>query len=578
MPRFRLRLALAAALALAGPLSAQEAPPPEYTNDLAERTSVAASEFMVAAAHPLATRAGYDVLAAGGSAADAAVAVQMVLNVVEPQSSGIGGGAFALYWDAALEDLASFDGRETAPAAATPDYWLGPDGAPREFWDAVVGGRSVGVPGTLKLMETLHARYGRLPWGELFAPAIALAEDGFPVSDRLAAAIEEAEAHGLADLPAARALYFHQDGSAKRAGEILRNPDLARTLRLVAAEGSEPFYEGAIARDIVAAVRTETNPGILTRDDLAAYEVKEREPVCMDYRACEVCGMGPPSSGALTVGQMLGILSNFDLPAIGPGTEATNLFVEAGKLAFADRGLYMADSDFVEMPEGLLDPAYLASRAALIDPTGSIGTARPGEPPWQKAELRGPDGERPNHGTSHFVVVDGHGDMLSLTTTIETGFGSRVVTGGFMLNNELTDFGFAPEADGKPVANRVEGGKRPRSSMAPTIVFEGGAPRLLIGSPGGSSIIPYVAQGLVGILDFGLDPQVAVDAPHVLNRNGPTLVEAGPGADKIAAALTELGQEVETTDLNSGLHAILIEDGKLVGAADRRREGLVLGE
>jgi gamma-glutamyltranspeptidase/glutathione hydrolase len=566
------RLLLCAALIFAGPARAQE---PEAA--AVGTGSVTAASFMVASAHPLATQAGYEVLAAGGSAADAAVAVQAMLTVVEPQHSGIGGGGFALYRDAATGTLASFDGRETAPAAVTPDYWLGPDGQPREFWDAVPGGRSVGVPGTLKLMETLHERYGRLPWGELFAPAIALAEDGFPISGRLAAAIVEAEENGLDEFPAARALYFHQDGSPKREGEILRNPDLARTFRLVAAEGSDPLYEGAIARDIIFAVRTAANPGMITLDDLASYEVIERAPVCMTYRAYEVCGMGPPSSGALTVGQMLGMLSHFDLPAMGPGTDATHLFLEAGKLAFADRGLYMGDSDFVTMPEGLLDPAYLKSRAELIDPAKAMEAASPGEPPWKKAELRAPDRARPEHGTTHFVIVDSHGDMLSATTTIETSFGSRVVTGGFMLNNELTDFAFAPEEDGRPVANRVEGGKRPRSSMSPTMVFRDGTPILLIGSPGGANIIPFVAQALVGILDFGLDPQAAIDAPHVLNRGGPTMVEEGPDAAATVEALAALGHQAEIADLNSGLQAIVIDDG-LTGAADKRREGLVMGE
>jgi gamma-glutamyltranspeptidase/glutathione hydrolase len=533
---------------------------------------------MVATAHPLATQAGHDVLAAGGSAADAAVAVQMMLTLVEPQHSGIGGGGFALYRDAATGTLTTFDGRETAPAGATPDYWLGPDGQPREFWDAAPGGRSVGVPGTLKLMETLHDRYGRLPWGELFAPAIALAEDGFPVSRRLAAAIVEAQENGLDDFPAARLLYFHQNGTPKLEGEILRNPDLARTLRLVAAEGSAPLYEGAIARDIIFAVRAAENPGTMTLDDLASYEVIERPPVCIDYRAYEVCGMGPPSSGALTVGQMLGMLAQFDLPSMGPGTEATHLFLEAGKLAFADRGQYMADSDFVTMPEGLLDPAYLKSRAELIDPKKAMEAASPGEPPWKKAELRAPGREWPEHGTTHFVIIDRYGDMLTATTTIETNFGSRVVTDGFMLNNELTDFAFAPEENGKPVANRVEGGKRPRSSMSPTMVFRDGAPMLLIGSPGGANIIPFVAQALIGILDFGMDPQAAIDAPHVLNRGGPTMVEEGPEAAATVEALAALGQQAETADLNSGLQAILIESDTLTGAADKRREGLVMGE
>jgi gamma-glutamyltranspeptidase/glutathione hydrolase len=563
-----------AANAWAGSADAQA----EAAATTARQEPVVAGGFMIGTAHPLATQAGHSVLAAGGSAADAAVAVQMVLTLVEPQHSGIGGGGFALYWDAALGQLTSFDGRETAPAAATPDYWLWPEGEPLEFWDAVPGGRSVGVPGTLKLMETLHARYGRLPWGELFQPAIALAEDGFQVSPRLAAAIADAHATRLGEFPAARAIYLKQDGSPKAAGEVMRNPDLARTLRLIAAEGSEPFYHGAIARDIVAAVRTEINPGVMTRADLASYEVKEREPVCMEYRARQVCGMGPPSSGALTVGQMLGMLSHFDLPALGPGVPATHLFLEAGKLAFADRGLYVADADFVEMPEGLLDPQYLAERAALIDPERAMESASPGEPPWKKAELRGADGDRPNHGTAHMVIVDRYGDMLSATTTIETNFGSRVVADGFLLNNELTDFAFAPEADGKPVANRVEGGKRPRSSMAPTIVLEDGRPMLLIGSPGGASIIPFVAQGLIGILDFGLDPQTAIDMPHVLNRNGPTQVEVGPEAEATIAALTAMGQAAEASELSSGLQAILIGDGTLTGAADKRREGAVSGE
>ncbi|MFO1207703.1 MAG: gamma-glutamyltransferase [Amaricoccus sp.] len=576
MPRRLLLPALLVALAAAA--QAQDAPAPEATSALAENAAVTARAFMIATANPLASEAGRDVLAAGGSAADAAIAAQMVLNVVEPQSSGLGGGGFALYWDAAAHDLASFDGRETAPAAATPAYWLDDAGKPRAFWDAVPGGRSVGVPGTLLLMETLHRRYGRLPWGELFRPAIALAEDGFPISPRMAAAIADAAEHRLADFPAARALYLHQDGSPKAAGETFRDPDLAQALRLVAAEGSEPFYHGTLARDIVAAVRTPDNPGMLTLDDFADYQVRERPPVCMDYRAYEVCGMGPPSSGGLTVGQILGILGHFDLAALGPGMPATNLFLEASKLAFADRNQFIGDDDFVPMPEGLLDPGYLAGRAALIDPAHPMAMAEPGEPPWNKAELRMPEAAQPEHGTTHFVVVDRYGDMLTATTSIETNFGSRVVADGFLLNNQLTDFAFAPEADGKVVANRVEGGKRPRSSMSPTVVLKDGKPFLLIGSPGGANIIPFVAQALVGILDFGQDPQTAIDAPHVLNRNGKTQVEEGPDAAATVAALASLGQPAEAVDLNSGLQAILIGDGTLTGAADRRREGKVMGE
>ncbi len=550
---------------------------PEATSALATRKAVTGRDFMVASAHPLATEAAHAVLAEGGSAADAAVALQMVLNLVEPQSSGIGGGGFVLYWDAALGQLTTFDGRETAPSAATPDYWLGDDGEPVAFWDAVVGGRSVGVPGTVRLMEELHSRHGRLPWGSLFTPAIGLAEEGFPVSPRLADAIAGAQELDL--FTATRNHFFRQDDSPLIEGDLLHSPDFARTLRLIAAEGSEPFYHGSIARDIVAAVRTETNPGVMTLADLAGYEVIERPAVCQHYRAYEVCGMGPPSSGGLTVGQMLGMLSAFDLPALGPGPEATHLFMEAGKLAFADRGMFMADSDFVDMPEGLLDGVYLAGRAAMIDRAHAMEVpARAGEPPWEEAQLRVPDQERPNFGTSHFVIVDSYGDMLSATTTIETGFGSRVMTGGFLLNNELTDFAFVPEVDGVPVANRVEGGKRPRSSMSPTVVLRGGQPVLLIGSPGGANIIPYVAGALVGILDFGLDPQTAVDRPHALNLNGPSRVEAGEGAEALIEALAGFGHQAEAVDLNSGLHAILIgSDGTLSGAADRRREGLVLG-
>jgi gamma-glutamyltranspeptidase/glutathione hydrolase len=394
----------------------------------------------------------------------------------------------------------------------------------------------------------------------------------------MAAAIADAAGHRLADFPAARALYLHQDGSPRAAGETFRDPDLARALRLVAAEGSEPFYHGAIARDIVAAGRTPENPGLLTLEDLAAYEVRERPPVCTPYRAFEVCGMGPPSSGGLTIGQTLGILGHFDLAALGPGIPATSLFLEASKLAFADRGLYMADPDFVPIPEGLLDPAYLAARAALIDPASPMEQALPGAPPWKKAGLRAPEAAQPEHGTTHFVVVDRYGDMLTATTSVETNFGSRVVADGFLLNNQLTDFAFAPEADGKPVANRVEGSKRPRSSMSPTVVLKDGKPTLLIGSPGGANIIPFVAQSLIGILDFGLDPQTAVDAPHVLNRNGTTQVEEGPDAAATIAALAALGEKAEAADLNSALPAILVGDGNLTGAADRRREGEVMGE
>jgi len=568
-------LAMVAALIPAGAF-AQDAPvQPEDTIEIQARAAVEAQAFMIATAHPLATDAGHAVLAAGGSAADAAIAAQAMLGLVEPQSSGLGGGAFALYWNASLGTLTTFDARERAPLAADGTYWLDAAGEPLAFWDAVIGGRSVGVPGTPMLLETLHDRYGRLPMGDLVADAVATAEAGFPVSTRMAGAI--ADAQGLDSFDAARGYFFDADGAPLAEGTRLANPAYARSLRLLADRGAAPFYTGSIARDIVAAVRTETNPGILTPEDMAAYTVVERPAVCVDYRGHEVCGMGPPSSGGLTVGQILAMLEGFDLAALGPGVEATHLFLEASRLAFADRGLFMADSDFVDMPEGLLDRAYLAGRAGLIDAQTAMESAAPGEPPWDDARLLAPDTERPRAGTSHLVIVDSHGDMISMTTTIESGFGSRVMTNGFLLNNELTDFSFVPEVEGAPVANRVEGGKRPRSSMAPTIVLRDGAPVLLTGSPGGANIIPYTASSIIGVLDFGLDPQAVIDRPHAVNLNGPTRVETG--AEDLAAALAEMGHTVETRDLNSGLHLIAIgQDGLLTGAADKRREGLVLGD
>lgn len=564
-----------AAMCLALPAVAQEAPQPEATTAIAERASVTARDFMVASAHPLATQAGYAVLEAGGSAADAAVAVQAMLGLVEPQSSGLGGGAFVLHWDAALGKLTTYDARETAPLAADQDYWLGEDGEPLAFMDAVIGGRSAGVPGTPLLLEVLHRKYGRLPWSGLLQPAIDTAEQGFTVSQRLADAIPAAP--GLDTFETTRSYFFNADGTPLAEGQTLRNPDYARTLRLMADRGAAPFYGGQIARDIVAALQTEVNPGILTMEDFEGYEVIQRAPVCVDYRGHEVCGMGPPSSGGLTVGQMLAMLESFDLPGLGDGTQARHLFVEASRLAFADRALYMADGDFVDMPKGLLDRSYLAGRAALIDVDASMGAAQAGDPPWDETRLFAPDAERPRHGTSHFAIVDGYGNAVSATTTIESGFGNRVMAGGFLLNNELTDFAFAPEANGNPVANRVEPGKRPRSSMAPTIVFRDDRPVLLTGSPGGANIINYVALSLVAMLDWNMDPQEAIDLPHVVNLNGPTRIEEGEAAQDMADALAGLGHETAIANLNSGLHVIRIGDGELVGAADKRREGQVMG-
>jgi len=575
------RLILAALLASAAiPALAQEAVQPEETFAIAPKPEAKGTSYMVAAANPLAVEAGEAVLAEGGTAADALVAVQLALNLVEPQSSGIGGGAFLLYWDEKERRLTSLDGREKAPMAATPDYWLGEDGEPVGWWDAVIGGRSVGVPGTLRLLEEAHDRWGAKAWAGLVRPVADMADAGFEISPRLEASISGATDRALGDFPAARAYFLQEDGTAKPAGTTLRNPDFARTLRVVAAKKSTALHDGPLAREIVEAVKTEANAGILTLEDLSGYEVIERAPVCAPYREYDVCGMGPPSSGALTVGQMLMLLGHFDMAALAPGSgreaEGRHLIAEAAKRAYADRALYMADSDYVSVPSaGLLDPAYMTLRAQGIDRDAAGGEASAGNPPWREAALRSPDTDPERPGTSHIVIRDAYGNAASMTTTIETGFGSRVMVGGFLLNNELTDFSRAPMADGKPIANRVEGGKRPRSSMAPTIVMKDGEPVLLIGSPGGSRIIGYVAQSIVAVLDWDMPLAEALALPHVVNRNGDTDVEEG--AEPLAAALEAMGHTVNLRNLNSGLHAIRIDGRKLTGAADPRREGVAMG-
>lgn len=553
---------------------------PERGSGRTDKQTVSAKDFMVAAANPHAVAAGFKVLESGGNAIDAMVTVQLMLNLTEPQSSGIGGGAFLLYWDAAQQQLLTFDGRETAPAAATPDYWLKADGEPMGFWEALVGGRSVGVPGTLKLLEVAHGLHGSKPWPSLLQPAIELAEQGFAISPRLAGAIAEAQERELDKFPTTRDYFFNEDGSPKAEGTILTNPAFADTLKQIAESGSDALYRGALAEEIVAAVTaTADNPGIMTLEDLTSYQVKLRPPVCLPYRAYQVCGMGPPTSGGLTVGQILGILEHFDLPGLGFSPAAVHLYLEAAKLAYADRALYMADHDFVSVPlEGLLDPTYLTLRAQLIDPNQAMTEARAGNPPWRTAMEYASDESLERPGTSHFVIIDGSGNAVSMTTTIETGFGSRLMVGGFLLNNELTDFSFSPEENGRPVANRVEGGKRPRSSMSPTMVFRDGKPYLLIGSPGGSRIINYVAKTIIAILDWDMDVQEAISLGHFVNRNGATDLEENTPMGELEASLQALGHEVNVRDLNSGLHGILIGDETLQGGADPRREGTAMGQ
>jgi gamma-glutamyltranspeptidase/glutathione hydrolase len=541
-----------------------------------------ARRHMIAAAHPLAAAAGLEILRAGGSAVDAAVAAQMVLGLVEPQSSGLGGGAFLLQYDAASDKVTSWDGRETAPAAARPDLFLDHDGRPMPFMDAVLGGRSVGVPGTLRMLEAAWKRHGKLPWAALFAPAIQLASAGFAVSPRLAAAIA-ANAASLRRQPTARTYFFNPDGTPLAAGTLLRNPALAETLRAIAGQGADALYRGPVATDIATTVRADPNPGLLTADDLAVYQAKEREPVCGSYRTRKVCGMGPPSSGGVAVLEILGALSHVDLARLDPaGAEAVQLIMEAERLAYADRGRYLADADYLPVPvRGLIAPDYLAARAKLIDPAYAIPAPSPGQPSWEGAigPAAASQPTQQEHGTSHLAIIDDAGNAVSMTTTIEGPFGSGLMLRGFVLNNELTDFSFVPELAGAPVANRVEPGKRPRSSMAPSLVFgPDGKLMVAIGSQGGGRIIGFVALALLRILDWGYTPQQAADAPRIQSLGGPVELEAGTSAAGLAGALVVRGQSVQVIPVDSGLQAIAIGPLGMLGGADPRREGVALGD
>ena len=538
---------------------------------------VEANNWMVVAANPHAVQAGADVLAAGGTAADALVAVQMMLGLVEPQSSGLGGGAFLVWYDAASRKLTTFDGRETAPLAATPQLFQDADGKPLKFFDAVVGGRSVGTPGTPALLAQIHAKYGNRDWASLLEPARDLATRGFAVSPRLAQLIA-ADAERLASSPITSD-YFMPAGVPVAEGTTLTNLPYARTMEVLATQGVGAFYAGDLAKAIVATVRgAKDNPGVLSQVDMAIYRVKERPAVCADYRAHRVCGMGPPSSGAIAIGQTLGVLEGYDLSAGPNDVNVRRLIGDASRLAFADRGRYVADSDYVPVPvQGMLEASYLAERGALLQGERALESVSAGTPAFDHA-LNWADSdaiELPS--TSHISIVDAAGNVASMTTTIENGFGSRLMVGGFLLNNELTDFSFRSHKDGVPIANRVEPGKRPRSSMSPTIVMKDGAPLIVAGSPGGSRIIGYTAQAIIAMIDWGLDPQQAAALPHAVNRFGTYDLEAGTSVEGLAEDLGAVGYETNARALTSGLHLIAIGD-TLRGGADPRREGIALGE
>lgn len=540
--------------------------------------------FMVASANPYASEAGAEILRAGGSATDAAIAVQAVLSLVEPESSGLAGGAFMLHHDAASGTLDAYDGRETAPMGATPALFLHDDGNPLPFLEAMIGGSSVGTPGVVKMMWLAHQEHGKLDWAELFTPAIRLAENGFAVAPKLAQAI--ARDPVLMQMPVAQDYFYRLDADGTRVpaaeGDILKNPAYAETLKRIAAEGWRGFYEGPVAEEIVATVQNAPmRPGTLSLDDFAAYEAKKREPVCASYRDYRVCSMPPPTSGGVTALQILGILSHWDIKGMEPMTLTSVHFIaEAMKLAYADRDKYIGDPDFVPVPvAAMLDPAYLESRSGELDASITRGKAKPGRLPDERAMNWGLNQPVDMPSTSHFSIVDARGNVVSMTTTVEGPFGSHLMAGGMMLNNQLTDFSFLPEVDGEPVANAVAPGKRPRSSMTPVIIYDANDDfYAAIGSPGGSRIIAYVTQSVIALLDWEMDMKSAISLPRFVDRNGPLEIEAGTSLEELKPLLEQLGHKVEARELMSGLHGIRVTPQGLDGAADPRRDGNVVTE
>jgi gamma-glutamyltranspeptidase / glutathione hydrolase len=568
---------------------------PEGPSGFTAKGAVVGQRWMVATANPLASQAAAQVLRNGGKAIDAAVAAQMMLTLVEPQSSGIGGGAFMLYYDAATRTTIAMDGRETAPSAASETLFLDANKQPLAFHAAVVGGRSVGVPGVVAALEELHKRFGNQRWANLLSPAIETAEKGFAVSPRLNTLLA-AERFLKLDPPAAQ-LYYNAQGQAHPVGHSLKNPELAASLKLIAAQGQRALQTGPLAQAIVDKVNAHAgNPGVLQLRDLASYRPKQRDVLCGPYLRYVICGMPPPSSGTVAVLQMLDMLQQLNV-ARGPAplTDAqgqlqalgVHRFSEAGRLAFADRNLYIADPDFVPWPKAVLSAQYNRERAGLISDDRSMGRAQAGKPPAAQASLT-PGAGYEETGTSHISIVDAQGNAVSMTTTIEDAFGARQMVGGFLLNNQLTDFSFAPTDATGQIANRVQAGKRPRSSMAPILVFDrrpDGSPgelRMSMGSPGGSLIINYVAKTLVASLADGVDIQTAISLPNIGSRNGPTELEKDRVPASLDSSLTTRGHELRRIDMTSGLQGIMRHcEGQRcywVGGADPRREGLVIGQ
>jgi gamma-glutamyltranspeptidase / glutathione hydrolase len=540
--------------------------------------SAHASGGVVSAADPRASEAGREILRAGGSAADAQMAMMLVLTVVEPQSSGIGGGGFFLYHSAKTGTTETIDGRETAPSATLPTRFMGADGKPLPFIQAFPGGISVGVPGNIALMAKVHAKWGKLPWAKLFDPAIRVSETGFQVTPALATRLNQLKKIWV-DFPEAQAIYW-QDGRPKAVGETIKNPALAALLRTVAKGGAKAFYSGDNAKAIISATAASArNKAVVTARDIASYRAKDRPAVCTTYRVYKLCGMGPPSSGATTVFQILGMLERFDMKAMGKDDpKAWHAIAEAMMLAYADREKYLGDADFVSVPvAGLLDKGYIAKRSALISLETSLPKYAAGDPPGAAKRTAAISSEVA--GTTHFVAVDGTGNVSSMTSTIEGPFGSQLIANGYFLNNELTDFTFAPEKDGAPVANRPQAGKRPLSSMSPTIVYgPDGKVILAIGSAGGKRIIMHVTKSLIGALDFGLSAQDAIALPNIYFGGDAVLIEAGTSLDAMRDRIAALGRTVVSSDLGSKLNAVERTPTGWRGAADPRSEGVALEE